>query len=115
VTVLVTALLFGLFHVLSPSALMPERFLPSTLLGLVLGWLCYRAGSVLPGMLLHACYNGLLLLMGQHQDKLARLGWDLQGSQHIPFNWMLGLVAAAGSAALTIYLSTRRIAATPPC
>ena len=114
VTVLVTALLFGLFHVLSPSALMPERFLPSTLLGLVLGWLCYRAGSVLPGMLLHACYNGLLLLMVQHQEKLERFGWDLPGSQHIPLSWMIGLAAVAGGAASVAYLATRPIAAAPP-
>lgn len=108
VTVLVTAVLFGLFHVLSPSALMPERFLPSTLLGLVLGWLCYRAGSVLPCMLLHACYNGLLLSMVRHQKELEKLGWDLQSGQHIPLNWILALAAIAGVAILLVYLSTRR-------
>ena len=106
--IVVTAVLFGLFHVLSPSALMPERFLPSTLLGLVLGWVCYRTGSVLPGMLLHACHNGLLLLMVRYQETLQLRGWDLENSAHIPLNWMLGLGAVAFLAALVVYFATRQ-------
>ncbi len=103
----VTALLFGLFHVLSPSALMPERFLPSTMLGFVLGWVCYRSGSVLPGMLLHACHNGLLLMMVQHQKELVSRGWDLQNSHHIPLLWLIALSIAAALAAAIVYFSTR--------
>jgi hypothetical protein len=46
-------LLFGLFHVVIGSPASPERFLPSVFMGLLLGWLAWRSGSVLPGMLLH--------------------------------------------------------------
>ncbi len=56
--------------------------MPSTFLGLVLGWVCYRTGSVLPGMLLHASHNGLLLLMVQNTDYLKSHGWGLQESAH---------------------------------
>ncbi len=108
----VTALLFGLFHVLSPSALMPERFLPSTMLGLVLGWVCYRSGSVIPGMLLHACHNGLLLLMVQHQNELESRGWDLQNSHHFPIAWLVGFGLVAAAAVATVYFSTRRFKST---
>src|SRR5262249_4186191 len=78
-TILISALLFGLFHGVSGF----DRLLPSTLMGLVLGWVCWRTGSVLPGMLLHACYNGLLIgLVYQYQgtsgspylDRLLLLG-----------------------------------------
>lgn len=62
-TIIVTAVVFGGFHVVAANALSPEKFLPSTFLGLVLGWVCYRAGSVIPGMVLHACHNGLMLMI----------------------------------------------------
>ncbi len=45
-TIVVTAILFGLFHVLTGAALLVERFIPSTLMGLVIGWVAYRTGSV---------------------------------------------------------------------
>ena len=105
--IVVSALLFGLFHVLSPSTLTPERFLPSTALGLVLGWVCYRTGSVLPGMLLHASHNGLLLLMVQNRDYLKSLGWGLQDSAHIPWLWLIAAAAAVGVAMLLIAVATR--------
>jgi ABC-2 type transport system permease protein/sodium transport system permease protein len=39
-TIILSAVLFGLFHVVAANVLAPERFLPSTLLGLVLGCCC---------------------------------------------------------------------------
>jgi len=58
-TIVVTALLFGVFHGVS----LIDRLLPSTLMGLLLGWVCWQTRSVLPGMLLHGSYNALLLLL----------------------------------------------------
>ncbi|MGM0488245.1 MAG: ABC transporter permease subunit/CPBP intramembrane protease [Planctomycetota bacterium] len=110
-TILVSALLFGLFHVLSPSALTPVRFLPSTLLGLVLGWVCYRTRSVLPCMLLHACHNGLLVLMVLQRHAMTPLGWNLRQSQHIPLSWLASLTAIGVIAAAGLYVVTRRSAA----
>ena len=71
-TVVASALLFGVFHEILSSG----RLLPSTFLGLVLGWVRLRTRSVLPGMLLHALNNGLLLAVGYYQDELqdSRLG-----------------------------------------
>ncbi len=106
--ILVTAVIFGLFHVLSPTALMPERFLPQTLVGLALGWLCYRSGSVLPGMLLHACHNGLLLLMVQNQQQLKQWGWDQTSAVHVPTIWIIAAVLIAVGTIVTIQLATKR-------
>ena len=67
VTIGTTALLFGLTHVFLGGALGLERLIPSTLLGLVLGWVCWTSGSVIPGMVLHTCHNTLLVLFGQSE------------------------------------------------
>ncbi len=55
-TVLVTALVFGLFH------LSVFRFFPTFALGLVLGVLRVRSGSVLPAMLAHTMNNSFGML-----------------------------------------------------
>ena len=61
--VLITAILFGLFHVITGNALLIERLIPSTLMGLVIGWVALRTGSVLPGMVIHFVHNALLNLV----------------------------------------------------
>jgi sodium transport system permease protein len=62
-TIVVSALLFGVFHGVS----LIDRLLPSTLMGLLLGWVCWQTRSVLPGMLLHGSYNALLLLLSFYE------------------------------------------------
>ncbi len=89
-TILITSVLFGLFHVLTGSALLFERFVPSTLMGLLIGWVAYRTGSVLPGMVIHFVHNGLLNLVIYYQDQLAFLGADFEGEGHLPLQWLLG-------------------------
>lgn len=96
-TILATAVLFGLFHVFVGSTLLIERFLPTTLLGIVLGWIAYRSGSVLPGMLMHFLHNGLLELVARYHEQLAFLGGEADGSRHLPALWL----AIAGGCLLT--------------
>lgn len=62
-TIVLTAVVFGGFHVVAANSLSPEKFLPSTFLGLILGWVRHKSGSVIPGMFLHACHNGLMLMI----------------------------------------------------
>jgi membrane protease YdiL (CAAX protease family) len=50
--VVLSALLFGLLHVVVP---------PIFVMGVVLAVLTYRFDSIVPGILLHAVYNGLLV------------------------------------------------------
>ncbi|HPS37840.1 MAG TPA: ABC transporter permease subunit/CPBP intramembrane protease [Candidatus Cloacimonadota bacterium] len=57
VAVVVSALLFATFH------LDPFRFLPVLLLGLLLGYLTVRSGSILNSMLSHMINNGFALVI----------------------------------------------------
>jgi membrane protease YdiL (CAAX protease family) len=52
------AVLFGLAHASI------HRLLVTTAIGVVLGALRWRTGSVLPGILVHALYNALLVSVG---------------------------------------------------
>lgn len=92
-TIMATAVLFGLFHVFVGSTLLIERFVPTMLLGVVLGWLAYRSGSVLPGMLMHFLHNGLLELVARYHEQLEFLGAEMGDSRHLPLSW----IAVAGA------------------
>jgi ABC-2 type transport system permease protein/sodium transport system permease protein len=99
-TIVITAILFGAFHVFS-SVLAIERMLPSTFLGLFLGWVRWRTSSVLPGMLLHGCHNGLLIMAAYYRDELTARGWGLAEQSHLPPTW---LAAAAVGVAVGVGL-----------
>lgn len=105
--ILASALLFGTFHVIATSALSTERFLPSTLMGLILGWVCYRTASVLPGMLLHATHNGLLLMVAYYQDDLQARGWGVAEQSHLPATWLAAAAVGLIVGAVLISLATR--------
>lgn len=97
-TILVTSILFGLFHVLTGNALLVERFIPSTLMGLIIGWVAYRSGSVLPGMIIHFVHNGLLNLVMYYADELSFLGEGFDDQTHLPLHWLVsaGLIVTVG-------------------
>ncbi len=73
IAVVVSSILFGLFHLVASDALTVERLLPSTLLGLVLGFVRLWTKSVLPGMLIHSVHNGLLVASAHQLDQLPSL------------------------------------------
>jgi sodium transport system permease protein len=112
-TILVTAILFGLFHVVAANVLAPERFLPSAFLGVALGWVRYRSNSVLPCMLLHAVHNGLLLSVIYWRDSLAAAGIGMEENAHVPATWMLlaGVAAIAGIAVLAMTSRPKQLTA----
>ncbi len=95
-TILVSALLFGLFH----EILSPGRLLPSTFLGLALGWVRLQTGSVWPCMLLHAINNSLLLTISHHRDDLIARGIGAEQQAHLPLTWhllaLLGIAIGIG-------------------
>lgn len=55
--VLATAALFGLFHIVTGELLVVERFLPTFVFGLALGWARGRSGSIWPSVVAHAVHN----------------------------------------------------------
>ncbi len=89
-SILSTAVLFGLFHVIVKDALFFERLLPSTLMGIVLGVVFERSGSVLPGMLLHVIHNGLLITVSEFESELTQLGIGISDRQHLPASILVG-------------------------
>lgn len=94
-TIGASALLFGFFHLVSAGEL---AFLSSTILGIVLGWVAWRSGSVFPGMALHALHNGILIWaeIGELDDML-------------PWSWVaLGAAGAAAGLTLTLFGSRRK-------
>jgi sodium transport system permease protein len=82
-TLVVTSLLFGLFHLVTPSMLATERLLPTTFLGFVLGWVSLRTGSVLPGILIHSIHNSLLVLFSR---QVGAVGWEAITSEVAQFS-----------------------------
>jgi len=98
-TIGVSALLFGLVHVIFGGALGWERFVPSTILGVILGWVCWTSGSLLPGMLLHACHNAIL----QSLPPLTELPWT----------WLAAGAGGCGLGALLVVLGRRKVGFEP--
>ncbi len=106
-TILITAFLFGLFHVLTGKALLVERFVPSTLMGLIIGWVAYRTRSVFPGIVIHFVHNGLLMLVLYYQDQLSFLGEGFDDQMHLPPLWLAAASALVMTGTLLIWVSSR--------
>jgi sodium transport system permease protein len=90
--VFVSSFLFALFH------MNVFQFMPHFALGIVLGTLAVRTGSVLPPILFHFVYNCLVyvcLTIGPtlYPDAFARLSYEDLG--HVPFAWTRLALAVA--------------------
>jgi ABC-2 type transport system permease protein/sodium transport system permease protein len=103
-----TAIAFGFFHWISPSLMASERFVSSTLVGLVLGWVRWRTGSLLSGILLHALHNGLLVLLLYYEPELTAQGIGTSPETHLPKLWIAVGASAVGVGLVTLYALTRR-------
>lgn len=101
-----TAALFGVFHLSVGGIAAMERVITSTFLGLVLGWLCWQAGSIWPGVVTHTLHNGLLLSLGYWKDRLP-FGEQATDSGHLPIAWVAS-AAAVAAVGLTLVYSGRR-------
>lgn len=96
-----SALLFALFH------LNPWQFPATFMLGLVLGWLRIRTGSILASIMGHAIHNGLVFLSVTYYLKLRELK-ILQPT--LPQNYLIhGSVMLAGL--ILIFFATKRLKA----
>jgi ABC-2 type transport system permease protein/sodium transport system permease protein len=99
---IVAAVLFGLFH----EVMFPGRLLTSTFLGLVLGWVRLRTGSVLPCMALHAVHNGFLLSVSYWRDELVARGWGIEEQTHLPIEWLALSALGIAVAVAFLYVTT---------
>jgi ABC-type Na+ efflux pump permease subunit/membrane protease YdiL (CAAX protease family) len=99
--ILISALVFGSFHVLSNSVIALDRLIPSTLIGIMLGYLAYKSNSIVPGIILHSLNNAFVIFLAYYQPQLSEQAWFPADDQSIPRLWVVvGLVVAAVGAAL---------------
>jgi sodium transport system permease protein len=109
-----SALLFGVFHLITAGGLAVERLPVSTFLGVVLGWLCWKSGSVLPGMLLHALHNSVLVSIGLYEPWLKERGWSAGADEHLPARILVGAVVGSAVGAVVVWLLPSRQGDTTP-
>jgi sodium transport system permease protein len=105
--IVASAVLFGLFHLLVLDSLAVERLLPSILLGLLLGWMAWRTGSIWAGVVMHVTHNSLLVLLGYYEPQLSELGWNTEPGAHLPYSWLGMAAAVAAAGGVVLWLSTR--------
>ena len=91
----IKALLFGVFH------LIPWQAVGAALIGLLLGVVVLRTGSILAGMALHAIWNLLPLLAISLLRNVSLPGYEFHGEEirHIPIPT---LIVAGGLFGLTL-------------
>lgn len=106
-TIVTTGAVFGLFHLIATDSLALERLVPTTAIGLALGWIRHKTNSVFPGMVLHALHNSLLLLVAYYQPGIsAYLGLEETTQLYLPWTWVVAGAASAAVAVLLIVLAT---------
>lgn len=108
ISILVSAILFGLFHTVAPNLLAIERFLPTTALGIIIGWIAWKTGSLVPGMIVHAIHNGLLFTMPRYEDLLRQWGLGIANQKHLPITWIAGGFACVAVGLIIVQLTTRK-------
>jgi sodium transport system permease protein len=97
-----TAIAFGFFHVVLAGGAAPERIIPSTLMGLLLGWVALLAESIWPAILLHVTHNSLLVTMARYREELTELGRGLGEASHLPPVWLAMAATGAMAGAMLI-------------
>lgn len=101
-SILISALVFGSFHVISNSVIALDRLLPSTLIGVMLGYLAFKSDSIWPGVILHSLNNGIVIFLAYYQPDLMNYSWFPGEDDPIPFLWALvGLIVATSGILLT--------------
>lgn len=106
-SILISALVFGSFHVLSNSVIALDRLLPSTLIGVMLGYLAFKSNSIWPGVILHSLNNGIVVFLAYYQPTLSDYSWFPGEDESIPVAWALvGLAVATTGILLTRFTAS---------
>jgi len=111
--IIFSSLLFGLFHVMTGSVMTIERLLPTTFLGLVLGFVAWRTQSLVPGVVLHSLHNGLLFSAVYYEDWLKEHGWGMEEGEQLPTTWIMYGIIVAVVGLLLVWASARKSPTTP--
>jgi sodium transport system permease protein len=85
--VILTGLAFGFLH------MDPYRFVATTFLGILLGLIVIRTGSIYPAMLAHAANNALSFLVQKNEAWVSKLSWlSTDSSEFLPWWAVVGAV-----------------------
>ncbi|MDA8563259.1 ABC transporter permease subunit [Mariniblastus sp.] len=98
-----SAVVFGLFHVLSNSVIALDRLLPTAMVGLVLGYLAWKSDSIFPGVILHSLHNAAVVFLGYYQPKLQEFAWFPDESQSLPWTWVVASGICVAFAMLVLF------------
>jgi len=114
-TIIIAAVLFALFHLVTPGLMTTERLLPSLVMGLVLGWVAYRSGSVFPSVIIHAVHNGLFLAMSPTYQSSGTPTAESILELKLPTQWVIGaMVGIAFGLLITVVAPRRDFASAKP-
>lgn len=80
IAIVLTSVLFALVH------FNPWTAIQITMLGLVLGYMTWKSGSILPAVILHGLNNLFSLVLMNSND--SQLGWYSQG-EHVKILWIV--------------------------
>lgn len=78
-------------------------------MGVILGWVCYRSGSVIPGILLHALHNAITVCFAYYRDDLIELGRITAEQENVPPQ-----VLVIGAISATVGVLLLRFFSKPP-
>lgn len=97
--ILISALLFGIVH------MNPAQVAYASLIGIVLGWLYWRSGSVLPSIVAHVLNNTIAVIGMRYYDSEGIESFEeLAGEQAQPIIW-----AVYAGLAILLFLVLRKI------
>ncbi len=111
--ILISAAVFGVFHISVGGLVILERVLSSAMLGLLLGWACYRTGSIWPGILIHVIHNGLVVSIARYKNEIQQLSfvkrfnWNPENVTHLPVGLLIAAAMLAGAGLVLLDLGRR--------
>lgn len=100
-SVVTSGILFGVFH------LTPYKLAWTAALGILLGWIAYRAGSTLASMVAHATVNGLAILLPASEAVRSAIGMTESGDSVRTAVWVAPLGLALVGAGVALLLGPR--------
>ena len=113
--IVISSLAFGIFHTLSGSVAAFDRLIPTTVMGLLLGYLAYKSNSIWPAVTLHAIHNAIVGFLAYYQPQLSQLSWFPGETDPIPITW-IAVAAVVSFVGIAVIVATKmnRIAKPSP-
>lgn len=88
VAIVISALLFGLFHI------NPAQILPAFLIGLLLAWTYYKTASLIPCILMHILNNSLSVYLGIKYPEVENMDDLITGTPYLIITFVAVLILA---------------------